>query len=740
MQAEIKPLMTEPSAIERLLRPRSVAIVGASTDASKTAGRPVAYLQSHGFAGGIYPINPRANEIGGLRCYADVASLPETPDVGIVLVGPERAADAVRDLSRRGTAAAIVLAGGYGETGEDGARRQRELKLAAGSMRLLGPNTIGLVNLTDRIMLSASSALEIDDLPAGRVSVVSQSGGILGSLLSRAADRGIGLARLVSTGNEADIDCCDIVDYLADDPATGVIALYLEGLRSADKFRNAAKRAADAGKPIVVYKIGRSESGARSAMSHTGALAGADRLYDAFFRQLGVIRVDSFSDLLDVPAALVQGRRLAGNRIAVLTSTGGAAALIADRAGLAGIELPDPDTATAATLARLLDDEQAAAHRNPVDITLAGIKPDIYRGAIDALLAAPGYDGAVIVVGSSALANPTLAADAILECQARSTKPVLAFVSPHAPHIVALLNRKGIPAFASPEGCAAGLASLLPVGREFGDRRLGQAERDPASTGGARHAGSREGLAPAYVASMPTGPLDEAESKALFAHFGLAGVREIAAATPDAAASAAREIGEPVVVKVLSRHIAHKSDIGGVRIGVAAADVVRVATEMSARVKTAGLSNPDGFLVQSQVTGGLEMILGFLRDPQLGPAVLLGMGGIAAELVGDTSVRMLPISRADAAAMIAELKTSGLLSGYRGAAKRDVPALVDAILAFAGMAEALGDGLLEAEVNPLFVLPDGQGVLAADGLVVLGESVQHVQHADSLSPPGGGLG
>ena len=333
-------------AIARLLRPASVAVIGASADPGKMTGRPVGYLQKHGFAGAIYPVNPRAASIGGLPCYPDVAALPEAPDVGLVLVGPERAEQAVRDLAARGAAAAIVLASGYGEASPDGARRQQALREAAGSMRLLGPNTIGLVNLTDGIMLSATGALEVGELPPGRISLVSQSGGILGSLLSRAADRGIGFAKLVSTGNEADLDSADLVEHLVEDDATAVIAVYMEGLRRPDAFRRAALRAAACGKPIVVFKVGRSESGARAASSHTGALAGADRMYDAFFRQLGVIRAETFADLLDIPGALACGRRAAGRRVAILTSTGGAGTLVADACGLAGFEVPPPDAAT----------------------------------------------------------------------------------------------------------------------------------------------------------------------------------------------------------------------------------------------------------------------------------------------------------------------------------------------------------------------------------------------------------
>ncbi len=341
------------NAIARLIRPRSVAVIGASADPTKTAGRPVSYLTKHGFSGAIYPVNPKVQRIGELTCYPDVASLPSVPDVGIVLLGAERAHSAVRDLAARGAAAAIVLASGYTETGDEGARRQRELIAAAGSMRILGPNTIGLVNLTDSIVLSATGALEMDEFPIGSIGVVSQSGGILGALLSRAAARGIGLSKLVSTSNEVDLELADFIDYLVDDDATKVIALYIEAVRNPAKFRAAALRAARAGKPVVAFKIGRSEAGAKAAVSHTGALAGADRMYDALFRQVGIIRAQSFADLLDIPAALATGRKLGGLRVAILTSTGGAGTLVSDSLGVAGFDTPAPDADTAAALRAL---------------------------------------------------------------------------------------------------------------------------------------------------------------------------------------------------------------------------------------------------------------------------------------------------------------------------------------------------------------------------------------------------
>ena len=690
-------------AIARLLKPRSVAIIGASADATKTAGRPVAYLRKHGFSGDIYPVNPRAETIGGLPCYADIASLPATPDVGIVLLGAERAHLAVRDLAARGTAAAIVLASGYTETGEEGARRQQQLVEAAGGMRILGPNTIGLVNLTDGIVLSASGALEMDHFPVGGISVVSQSGGILGALLSRAAPRGIGLSKLISTSNEVDLDLADFVDHLADDPDTRVIALYVESVRHPAKFRAAALKAARAGKPVVAFKIGRSEAGARAAVSHTGALAGADRMYDALFADVGIIRAQSFGDLLDIPAALATGRVLRGNRVAILTSTGGAGTLVSDSLGVSGFETQPPDAETAARLRALQTGDHAALDRNPIDVTLAGLQPDLLRGAIRALLDSPSYDALTIIVGSSSLAMPELMANAIRDCLPSSDKPVIAYVSPHAPEVGAILTQAGVPAFAAAESCTVALDGML--------RRTRWTEHAAAPVGDV-----------VDVADVRAGSLDEAEAKQLFARFGIPCARETVVSTPAEGVAAAGAFGGRVVLKVLSGEITHKSDVGGVAVNLTADQVGARLTAMTTEVQRKSGLVPDRFLVQEMVAGGTEMILGMHRDP-LGTAILLGMGGVTAELFKDTTMRLLPatgaLGREQALEMLRELRTWPLLDGFRGRPKADVEALVSTIVAFSGMAAQLGERLVEAEINPVFVLPEGQGVRAADGVAVL---------------------
>jgi len=688
--------------LHRLFQPSSIAIVGASADPDKLTGRPLAYLQRHGFTGPIYPVNPRYPSIAGVQCYPDVKSLPKPPDVGIVLLGAERARDAVAELRAAGAAAAVVLASGFAEAGAEGEQRQRDLIAAAGPMRLLGPNTIGLVNITDKITLSASNALHLDELIAGNIGLVSQSGGILGSLLSRAAARGIGFSTLIATGNEADIGVTECIDYLIDDKATAVIALYLEGVRDPQAFRAVAEKAKAVGKPIVVFKVGRSEQGARSAVSHTGALAGADRVYDALFRQTAIIRAAAFADLLDIPAALSTRRKLVDHRVAIITSTGGAATLVADSCGLAGLTTPAPDKATAERLTAL-NIRDAVLGRNPIDVTLAGLQPELLRAVIAILLDSASYDAVVVIVGSSGIGNPDLVADPVIEARARSDKPILVYVSPDAPNIVKHLNRHGIPAFSAPESCAVALAAMRRNANLVVRREPAPAAQDHGPV----------------LAGYGAGPLNEAESKKVFAAFGIPSVKELAVATARDAGEAAQSFDGNVVLKILSREIAHKTEVGGVLVNVSKKDVARRCEEMQAAVTISTKARLEGFLVQGMVTGGTEMILGFHRDPQLGPVVLLGLGGVAADLFDDTTLRLPPLTIQDAEAMIGELKGSALLQGFRGRAKADVVALAAAIVAFSEMVLELDGRLVEAEINPLFVLPEGQGVRAGDGLAVL---------------------
>jgi acyl-CoA synthetase (NDP forming) len=428
-------------------------------------------------------------------------------------------------------------------------------------------------------------------------------------------------------------------------------------------------------------------------------------MYDALFEQTGVIRAQAFSDLLDISAALAAGRVLHGKRIAILTSTGGAGTLVSDSLGLLGFETPAPDAATAAALRALQTGDHAALDRNPIDVTLAGLQPTLLRSILKVLLASPSYDALTIIVGSSGVAQPELMAGAIQECLPLSDKPVLAYISPHAPAATSILTQSGVPAFVSAESCAAAFAGMWHV----------QQWSAPDTATVTAHADL-------VTSDLPTGPLNEAQAKQLFSRFGVRCTREVEVSTPEQAEQAAGSMGGTVVLKLLSSTVTHKSDVGGVAIGLTADRIGPRLLRMRADVEQATGTRPDRFLVQEMVSGGTEWILGMHRDP-LGVAILLGQGGVTAELFKDTTLRLLPteggLSRAEALAMAQSLKCWPLLNGYRGRAKADVNALVDAIVAFSNMAAQLGERLVEAEINPLFVLPEGQGVRAADGVATL---------------------
>lgn len=695
------------NVIAKLMKPQSIAVIGASTDPRKTAGRPIAYLQKHCFKGKIYPVNPRVEEIAGLKCYPTIGSLPETPDVAIIMVGTDKALSAVKELAALGTPAAIVLTSGFAEHGPEGLKKQEELIAAAGSMRILGPNTIGMVNVIDDIPLSPSSALEMDEFPKGSVSVVSQSGGILGSLLSRATAYGLGLSKLVSTGNEADLGLAEFVDYLVDDPSTKVILLYIESIRHPDKFRTAALRAKSAGKPIVVYKVGKSEAGIQAAISHTGALAGADKMYDALFKQVGIIRAKVFSDFLDIPAALSSGRVLKGKRVAILTSTGGAGTLVADSLGERGFEMPAPDEKTAERLRALQVGDQAVLDRNPIDVTLAGLQPDLLRGAISALLDSPTYDALILILGSSSLSMPDLMAGAVRDCMQASDKPVIAYVSPHAPIAGALITQLGVPAFSQPESCSVALSSMLHASHLKDEKVI-------------------EGIMVQFPENLGLdslhGSLNEYQAKKLFTAFGIPAVKEVVIKTANPNLETIKSLGDKLVLKILSNEITHKTELGGVALNVSVGDISSKMNSMLDQVMTKSGTRIEEFVVQEMVSGGIEFMVGMHRDP-LGTAILVGMGGVTAELFNDTHMRLIipgkAFSEQEALEMLKALRTWPLLDGYRGRPKCDVDSLVKAIVQFSGMVACLGERLMECEINPIFVFEEGKGVKAADGIAVL---------------------
>ncbi len=671
-----------------LLAPQSVAIVGASDDPGKTGFRPLRFLRTAGWQGQAWPVARRAT-VGGETAFPSLDALPGRPDHAFVLLGTEAAMAAVADCVRLGIPAVTVMAAGFAEAGPEGQARQAALaaSVSGSGTRLLGPSSLGLVVPGRRLVLTANAAFAEPDLPAGGLFVASQSGSLIGALASRGRARGFGFAGLVSVGGEADLSIGEICAATLDDPSVTAYLLFLESLRATPALRDFAARAAARGRPVVAYRVGRSAAAAELAQSHTGAMAGEDDVAAAFLADCGIARVDTMEALLEAPALLARipaARRAQRPRIGVVTTTGGGAAMAVDRLGLLGIEVapPGPDTVAALGMAGV---ENAGGRI--LDLTLAGTRPEVMRAALAGFLADPGLDAVLAVVGSSARFQPDLAVQPIAEVAAGAA-PLAAFLVPEAPEALAMLARAGVPCFRTPEGCADAFAAAF-------------ARRPPVP---------RAALPAAATAGRM---LDELSAHALLDRLGIP--RAPAVAMP-ALATTAPPFGFPVVAKILSAEIGHKSDVGGVRLNLA--DAAALAAAGAAIARDVGMARPDAdvsaILVSPMVRGLGEVLIGWRHDAAAGPVVLLAPGGVLAELAGARSLRCAPITREVALEMIAELPALRALAGYRGRPAGDLAALADALVA---LSRTPPGEVLEIEVNPLAVM--ATGVMALDALAVV---------------------
>lgn len=700
--------MTGPPAgglLGPLFSPSSVAFYGASNDTAKMAGRPFHFLLKHGFEGRAYPINRNRDTVLGHRAYPDLAALPETPEHVFVLLPTEAVETALEECAGAGVRVATVFAGGYAETGAEGAARQRRLVDIArpAGMRLVGPNCLGMINPHRKLALSAANVLELDRLIPGNITVISQSGSLTGTILSRGRDLEVGFAKLISVGNEADLTLGEIGLACVEDPATELFLLFLETLRERDRIAAFARAAHAAGKPVVVYKLGRSEAGRTATLSHTGALVGPDEAVDAFFAAHGLLRVDLFETLLDI-APLVAGRRppptslaRSGAGVSVITTTGGGGAMVVDRLGSQGLRLVGPSDET---VRRSRAKGISVQPSTMVDLTAAGIRHDIVHDAIDSVLANPDADAVVMVAGSTAQFYPHLAVDPIVDF-AGSDKPLAAYIVPPAEDSRRLLIAAGIAAFRSPEAAADAIAALFRW-------RAPSAAAAPADAAAASEALARI-----------RGRADEMQALTVFAALG---IEAAASAIVDPGAAARMEFGYPVAVKALAAELAHKSDAGGVILDVdgaeALASAIAAIRDNLAR-RDPGLARAS-ILVQRMESGVGEALVGFVRDAQAGPVVTVGVGGIDAELHDDTAVRLAPVSLAEAREMIEEVRGLAVLRGLRGRPRGDAEALARAVVAMSSLAQA-APGVAEAEINPLIVRREGSGAVAVDGLLRLME-------------------
>ena len=683
-----------------LLQPCSVALVGVSGDAKKNTARPLLFMRKHGYGGKIYPVNPSRKEVLGERAYPSLDALPEPVDHVFIMVPGAQVAGLLEQCAAAGAKVVTIYSDGFGETGEEGMRRQAALleQARALGLRLLGPNSIGLADIPGGGIISVNAAFTAEDLVPGHTSMVSQSGSMMGSLLSRAAARGFGFAKSVSVGNECDISVGEVLDALVDDSQTRSIILFLETIRNAPVLAAALRRAHAAGKPVIVYKLGRSEQGNALSQSHTGAIAGNDAAVDAFFREHGAIRVHVLETLFEIlPLAERYGRAFTpvhgrNPRLAIITTTGGGAATVVDAMGLLGLDaIAPPPEFIAHMSGRGLTLRSAPV----IDLTLAATSAQ-YKDLLEQLLQAPWCDAVLSVAGSSAQFHPDLAVRPLIESARPAEKPLAAFLAPEAPTSLKLLHDAGIAAFRTPESCADALAAFLkrdlPSGQNAGDENL------------------------AWPDDLPVhGLLNEHEAGKVLDALGVAR----AASQLLSAQDLQHQLGYPLVVKVCSRDIPHKTEAGGVRVGIhnrqeleqQTADMLRDVAEHCPDARV------EGVLVQSMEQKLIELILGYRNDPLVGPTVVLGAGGITAELNRDFAIRMAPVDLETARAMIRQVRLTRLIEGFRGLPRGDVEALARTISDFSRLAHVHGAQVEEAEINPLFVRQDG--VVAVDALIRL---------------------
>ncbi len=710
--------MSSGSGLARLFSPASVAVVGASANPAAIGGQPIRHLVEHGFRGDIYPVNPKYGEIAGLRCYAELGALPAVPDVVIVAVAARRVPAVLAAAAELGVPGAIVFSSGFAETGEHGRAAQSALATQArdAGLIIIGPNCQGLINVAEDIPLGFGAPYGYRYQPGG-LGLVSQSGAFGNSILRILNDEGVGVRYYISTGNEAATTSLDCYRCFIDDPGVQTVAGYVEGFQDARRLRLIARQALEARKPMVLWKVGNTKEGGRAAASHTANLSGDAAYYQAAFRQYGIIGANDIGDMADCLRALAGKRYPGDNRqVAILSLSGGAGIVMADRCVEQQLTLSTFSPVTRERLAEVLPGFGSTA--NPVDMT-AGVlnDPATFSQVLRAVLADPavGMLGLCLAAlsGSSSLA----VAREVVALHQQSGVPILVAWNGRREdnqEAYRLYEQAGIPLYLSPARCARGLGALGQYGaalsRQHGHdaaARVGVAEEELVAVA-------------SPVDSERAVALTEYQGKQWLARHGLPVTRHRLAADADQAAAFAAELGYPLVMKISSAQIPHKSDIGGVRVGLRDEQSVRGAFDDLRRLtrQQAPDSPFEGVLLEERVEGGVEVILGAVNDPAFGPVIMFGAGGIHAEVFGDVAFRLAPMSRADANALVDETRVSRLLAGVRGRPAFDREALLDAILTLADLAVSEVASFSEIDINPLVVLPEGQGVKALDALVL----------------------
>ena len=696
--------MTDLSLIEGLIAPKSVAVIGASEDPGRIGGRPIAAMLKAGYQGRILPVNPKRDTVQGLPCYASVDDLPEAPEAALIAVPAKLVPETIEALGRKGCKAATLFSAGFAETGAEGEAAQRELVALAGKhgMRLLGPNTLGVYNVDIGYYGTFSSSLDTGFPRPGNIGIASQSGAFGAHLGALARDQGLGCSVLITTGNEADITVADAIRWMAESDSIDVICTYMEAVNDAPALLAALDVARAAGKPVLALKSGRSAVGARAAASHTASLTGDAVVADAVLSDHGAIILRDPETMMDIAYAASKKVLPSQHSLGVVTVSGGAGIVASDEAERIGLPMPAmPEAAQAKLLAAL----PYASAVNPLDCTAQALnEPALLEQFTRAGLEEGGY-GAVLcfltyVAGSERLSKVIL--EAMAPLRVAFPDRIIAFCALGDPKVLRRYDEAGILVFNDPCRAVRALDAVLRLG---------------AAQAGAAKAALPEPMPVTLPATSP----DEAEAKALLAEAGIGAAPEQAVQSAEEAVAAAERFGYPVVMKILSPDILHKSDIGAVKLNIRDADGVRAAHAdiLAAAAIHAPEARVSGVLVARQLSGGVECLMGINRDPTFGPVAVFGLGGIFVELLNDVALRACPFGPETAREMILSIRSAAILQGARGSAPADIDALAEMLSRLSRFAVGAGERLVSIDLNPVLAMPEGQGAYALDAVIEL---------------------
>ena len=700
-----------PHPLDSFFAPASIALIGASRDHEKIPGRLLAFLRKNEFPGQIYPVNPNYGDIDGLTCFKSIADIGQPIDLAIIIIPARGVLGALEQCADVGVKNAVIISSGFAEEGGDSAAMQDAIVALAKKtgMRISGPNAEGFLSEVQKVAATFSPTVDVKPghvplvATKRRVAIVAQSGGIGFAIKHRAKALGIAISYVVSAGNEADLGAGEFLDYMVQDASTDVIMLFIEGIRDVDKFLAAARRAAEAGKPVIVTKVGRSGAGERAAASHTASMAGWSAAYDAVFAKYGFIISNDLDEAVSIAAVLTTSPPPKGDRVAVLTVSGGAGIWGADTVSMQGLKVPELSPTIQAEIMKLLPSYGAAG--NPIDVTAQGVNSGGLQRSIDLLDASDEVDAILVVL--------SLSSETRMPFKQAELKPVI-----DAQHKPIVFYSYTLPShFARQELAASGVVLLSGLTHAGAAMRQALARarftfEPPANAAAA-------GL-PDISAHLKSATLSESDSKSLLRAAGIAVPDEVLATERDGLDGAIGKVGFPLVMKIQSRDIPHKSEVGGVRVNIATKGEAFAAYQ--ALLDNARKHRPNavvqGVLVGPMAKKGVEIIVGTLMDATFGPMIMVGLGGITTELFRDVIYRPAPVSATEASTMLAELKAAPLLSGFRGAAKTDIPALSQLIAKISVLATQAREEIAEIELNPVLVHPQGQGVTIVDALVV----------------------